>query len=117
MQDSGVMKRLLLLPIGAAVMIALAAPAYADPTPNNDADFLKQLNDAGLTYKDPAQAVAAAKDICDLSDKGTSAADIKTNLEQRNSFSGNAAANFMLISALEYCPKHLGNEGGGPPKS
>jgi hypothetical protein len=107
------MKRLLLLPVTAAAIIATAAPAYADP-PNNDADFLKQLSDAGVSYKDPAQAVEVAKNICDLSDKGTPAADIKKDLEQRNSFSENGAANFIMISALEYCPKHLANEDEAP---
>jgi len=111
------MKRLLML-ISVAALTAMAAPAYADPDsgPNNDADFLKQLTDAGVTYKDPVQAVAVAKDVCDLANKGTSGTDIKTNLEQRNSFSENGAAKFITLAALEYCPKQL-PDGGQPAKS
>jgi hypothetical protein len=105
------MKRLLLMLMSIAATTAMAAPACADPAPNNDADFLKQLTDAGVTYTDPAQAVAAAKNICELADKGTPAADIKKNLEQRNSFSGNGAANFIMLAAAEYCPTQLPDEG------
>ena len=115
MEDLGVMKRLLML-ISAASMIGMAAPAYADPVSDDDAGFLKQLTDAGVTYKDPVRAVAVAKDVCDLANKGTSGTDIKTNLEQRNSFSENGAAKFITLAALEYCPKQL-PDGGQPAKS
>ena len=51
------MKRLLML-LGVAVMTAtVAAPAYADPPSDNDAKFLQELRDAGLTYQDPAVAI------------------------------------------------------------
>ena len=55
------MKRLLML-MSVATMMATAAPAYADPASDNDADFLKQLTAAGVTYQDPAAAIAVAKD-------------------------------------------------------
>ena len=45
------MKRLLML-MSAGSMIAMAAPAYADPP--SDADFISQLKAAGLTDQDPA---------------------------------------------------------------
>jgi hypothetical protein len=118
LQDSGVMKRLLML-VSVAAMTAMAAPAYADPDPDppsaNDAHFLNQLSNAGVTYKDPTQAVAVAKDICDLANKGTPATDIKKDLETRNFFSGNGATNFMMLAAAEYCPKQLPDD-GSPPK-
>jgi hypothetical protein len=111
------MKRLLML-VSVAAMTAMAAPAYADPDTDssggNDAHFLKQLSNAGVTYKDPTQAVAVAKDICDLANKGTPATDIKKDLETRNFFSGNGATNFMMIAAAEYCPKQLPDDGSSP---
>jgi len=117
LQDSENMKRLLML-LSVAAMTAIAAPAYADPDPDssggNDAHFLKQLSNAGVTYKDPTQAVAVAKDICDLANKGTPATDIKKDLETRNFFSGNGATNFMMIAAAEYCPKQLPDDGSSP---
>ncbi|MGA8329904.1 MAG: DUF732 domain-containing protein [Mycobacterium sp.] len=113
------MKRLLML-VSVAAMTAMAAPAYADPDtdspPGNDAHFLKQLSNAGVTYKDPASAVSVAKDVCDLAAKGTPATDIKKDLETRNFFSGNGATNFMMLAAAEYCPKQLPDD-GSPPKS
>ena len=109
------MKRQLML-LSVAATIGVAAPAYADPPPNNDADFLAQLTAAGLSYQDPAQAVAVAKAVCQLVDKGTPDTEIEKNLQLRNpSFSGNGAAKFITLAAGEYCPKYLTGE-GRPPK-
>jgi hypothetical protein len=99
-----------------AAMVAMAAPAYADPASDNDADFLAQLRAAGLTYQDPAAAISAAKDVCDLVDKGTPDTDIVNNLQLRNpGFRGNGAAEFTTLAAGEYCPKYLTGQ-GRPPK-
>jgi hypothetical protein len=115
LKDSATMKRLLML-IGVAIMTTMATPAYADPASDNDADFLKQLRAAGLTYQDPAAAIAVAKDVRDLVDKGTPDTDIVKNLQLRNpQFTGTGAAKFTLIAAGEYCPKYLTGE-GRPPK-
>jgi hypothetical protein len=119
LEDSSTMKRLLML-VGVATMTIVAAPAYADPPtpPNNDADFVQQLHAAGLTYQDPAKAVAVAKNVCDLADKGTAQTDIEKNLQSQNpSFSGNGVRKFVLLAAGEYCPKYSPSEGGGskPP--
>ncbi|WP_292989576.1 DUF732 domain-containing protein [Mycobacterium sp.] len=108
--------RSLLITLGVAGMLVGSAPAHADPPPNNDADFLKQLTAAGLTYQDPAQAVTVAKEVCKLVDKGTPDTDIEKNLKLRNpSFTGNGAAEFITLAAGEYCPKYLTGE-GRPPK-
>jgi|SRR5947209_19776117 len=109
------MKRQLML-LSVAATIAVAAPAYADPPSNDDSDFLAQLTAAGLSYQDPAQAVAVAKAVCQLVDKGTPDTEIEKNLQLRNpSFSGNGAAKFITLAAGEYCPKYLTGE-GRPPK-
>ena len=108
------MKRLLML-MSVATMMATAAPAYADPASDKDADFLKQLTAAGLTYQDPDAAIAVAKDVCDLVDKGTPQSDIEKNLQAQNpSFSGNGVRKFVLLAAAEYCPKYSPSEGGAP---
>jgi Protein of unknown function (DUF732) len=99
------MKRLLML-TSVAAMIGMAAPAYADPS-GNDADFLKHLSSAGLSYQDPDKAVSVAKSVCDLADKGTSGADIVDDLKKENpSFTGDGAAKFTAIAASDYCPKY-----------
>ncbi|MGB6206686.1 DUF732 domain-containing protein [Mycobacterium sp.] len=106
------MRRLLIL-TSVAAMVGAAAPAYADP---KDDDFLSQLRAAGLTYQDPAAAIAVAKDVCALVDKGTPDTEIVNNLQLRNpGFTGHGAAEFTTIAAGEYCPKYLTGE-GRPPK-
>jgi uncharacterized protein DUF732 len=109
------MKRLLMM-TSAAAMIAMAAPAYADPPSDADADFISQLKAAGLTDQDPAAAIAVAKDICSLVDKGTPDTEIESNLMSRNpGLTAHGAAEFMTLAAGEYCPKYLTGQ-GRPPK-
>jgi hypothetical protein len=103
------MKRMLML-LSVASMIGMAAPVYADPPSNDDANFLKQLADSGLTYKDGAQAVAVAKNVCDMADKGTPETDIEKKLQDLNSFSGNGAKKFIVLAANSYCPKQLSED-------
>jgi hypothetical protein len=114
------MKRLLMV-ISVASMIGMAAPVYADPDAasdnNKDAEFLKQVTNAGLTYKEGSQAVAVAKNVCDMADKGTSESEIEKNLVELNSFSGTGARQFMVLAANSYCPKQLTPDDGQPSKA
>jgi hypothetical protein len=108
------MKRLLMLTSVAAMVGMAAAPAYADPS-GNDAEFLKHLKNAGLTYQDPDQAITVAKSVCDLADKGTSGADIVDNLKKQNpGFTGDGASKFTAIAASDYCPKYKASESQSP---
>ncbi|OMC57426.1 hypothetical protein A5747_03420 [Mycobacterium sp. IS-836] len=100
----------------AVVLIGLAAPAYADDGDGADAGtdkaFLAELQQAGLTYQDPNSAVAAGKSVCQLVDEGKSAAEIITELRNRNpSFQGTSAAKFTALAAAAYCPQYM--TGGG----
>jgi hypothetical protein len=107
------MKRLLML-TSVAAMIGLAAPAYADPS-GNDAEFLKHLKNAGLSYQDPDKAISVAKDVCDLADKGTPGTDIVDNLKKQNpDFTGDGAAKFTAIAASDYCPKYATSASQAP---
>ena len=115
------MKRLLML-LSVPTMILVAAPAYADPPSDNDAAFLKELSDSGVSFQDATNTVTVAKDVCDLLDKGTSEADIQKNLGSQNpSLTKNdGAKKFMLLAANSYCPKYLPNDDGSAksvPKS
>ena len=110
------MKRLLML-TSVAAMIGMAAPAYADPS-GNDADFLKHLSSAGLTYQDPDKAISVAKSVCDLADKGTSGKDIVDDLKKENpNFTGDGAAKFTAIAASDYCPKYAVSGSQAPKPS
>jgi hypothetical protein len=102
-------------------MIGIAAPAYADDgdggdTSNddisNDRAFLAELQQAGVAYHDPYNAVTAAKSVCQLVDDGKSAAEIITELRNRNpSFQGTSAAKFTALAAAHFCPQYM--TGGG----
>ena len=112
-ENCRVMKFLLPLTCVAAA-IGIAAPAHADI--NNDQDFLTQLRAADITYKNPELAISAAKSVCSLLDDGSSAAEIVTELRNRNpEFQGAGAAKFTTLSAAHYCPNYLTGSGGPKP--
>ncbi len=99
--------RLVLLMAGAAVVIGTAAPAYADPTPKDQA-FLTALSQAGLTYLNADRAITAGKQVCSLADNGMTGEEIVKNLQDRNpGFQGQGAAKFAAIAASAYCPEKL----------
>ena len=104
----------------AVVLIGIAAPAYADDGDGADVTndvgtdkaFLAELQQAGLTYQDPNNAVAAGKSVCQLVDEGKSVGEIITELRNRNpSFQGTSAAKFTALAAAAYCPQYM--SGGG----
>ncbi len=111
--DNHRVMRLLLALTSVAVVIGLAAPAHADI--NNDQDFLADLIQADITYQDPEHAITAAKSVCEALDGGESAAEIVTELRNRNpAFQGAGAAKFTTLAAAHYCPKYLTGEDRGP---
>ena len=97
--------------LSVAAMIAMAAPAHADPADGgygNDQAFLAALSQAGLTYQDPDRATAAGKKVCDLVNGGMTGVDVVKNLEQYNpGFAGDGAAKFTGIAEEAYCPAAL----------
>jgi uncharacterized protein DUF732 len=109
-----------LLPLAALVAtVALAAPAHADPA---DDAFLAALTNAGITYRDPANAIKAGQKVCDLANSGTSQLDIVRDIRDLNpSFTMTKAAKFANAAASAYCPERLGVSDGGtapdPPSS
>ena len=100
-----------MLPVMAAT-IALAAPARAD---DSDQAFLADLDNAGIHYSDPDQAVTAGKTVCSLKDGGMSDEDVIKNLTEQNpGFVQAKAAKFETIATNDYCPQGVG---GGAPSS
>lgn len=101
----------LLTLFGVSVMIGLAAPAYADPDDGdagNDVGFLGALQQAGITYPSPGQAIGSGRAVCVCLDHGESGLEIIQDVKTHNpAFNMDAAAQFALISAKYYCPHHL----------
>ena len=65
------MRRLLVL-LGIAAAVGVAAPIHADPTsdPRLDANFLDALQRAGVIFNNGASAVNAAKAACAMMNRG-----------------------------------------------
>lgn len=103
---------------GCAVLSGMAAPAYADPAGDAaaDAGFIAALNQAGITYQDPAAAVGVGKRACELMDQGNSQVDVIKSVSASNpGFTVDGAAQFTMIAASAYCPQHLGRQVTPPP--
>ncbi len=102
--------KLLLALLGVSAMIGLAAPAYADPNGGggDDAGFLAALQNAGITYGDPGQAIGSAQAVCTCLDGGESGLELVHDVKTHNpGFNMEAASQFAVISAKYYCPHHL----------
>src|SRR5262249_46383122 len=94
--------KLLLTMTSLAAIIGMAVPAHADST---DDAFIASLNAAGITYSDPAAAVAAAKWVCDKVNGGTDMSDVVKTLTSKNSsLNPDKASKFAAIAANAYCP-------------
>ncbi|KAA1250927.1 DUF732 domain-containing protein [Mycobacterium simiae] len=104
------MKKLLAV-LGVAAAIGLAAPVYADPEEpdgGDDAGFLTALQQVGITYPSPAQAIGSAKAVCGHLDNGLSGLELVHDVKVHNpGLTMDAAAQFAVISAKYYCPQHL----------
>jgi hypothetical protein len=94
---------------GLALIIGLAAPAHADPAdPGVDASFLNALDRAGITYRNGANAVSAAKTACGLMDQGQPELDVIKHVTELNpGFTIAGAAKFTAIASSAYCPQYL----------
>lgn len=95
--------------LGMCTMIGLAASAYADPDDSSDdAGFLNALQQAGITYPSPAQAIGSGRAVCMCLDNGESGLELIHDVKIRNpGFNMDSAAQFAVISAKYYCPHHL----------
>ena len=101
---------MLLALLGVSAMIGLASPAYADPepAPADDAGFLAALQQDGITYPNPAQAIGSARAVCECLDNGESGLELVHDVKSHNpGFTMDAASEFALLAAKYYCPHHL----------
>ncbi|MDI3314995.1 MAG: DUF732 domain-containing protein [Mycobacterium sp.] len=105
------MRLRLTLPI-VVTTIALAAQARAD---DSDQAFVADLDQAGIHYSDPGQAVTAGKTVCSLKGSGMTSDDVITNLTDQNpGLAPEKAAKFATIATNDYCPQDGGNEAANP---
>ncbi|OBA82662.1 hypothetical protein A9W99_11160 [Mycobacterium sp. 1164966.3] len=99
------MKLPILTLAGLAVMLGVAAPAYADST---DDEFIATIQAAGISFPDPVQVIAAGKWVCEKAGQGTQMVDVVKDVQRLNpGLSQEKAAKFTAIAANVYCPKAL----------
>lgn len=93
--------------LGVPAVIALAASAHADPA-NSDTTFLVELRDAGITYSNPTQVIAAGRGVCGMMTDGAQGVQVVNEVASRNpGFTLDGAAVFTRLAATAYCPQHL----------
>ena len=96
---------------GLAVVIAMAAPANAEPnddTRGTDGLFLASLETEGVSFKDGPAAITAGKQSCKFMDQGHSKSEIVESLSSANpGFSAQDATKFATSAAKAYCPQHV----------
>ncbi|MBY0442306.1 MAG: DUF732 domain-containing protein [Mycobacteriaceae bacterium] len=97
----------LLASLGVATALGFATPAHADSA-NNDATFLGALRQAGITYSDPGQVIAAGRGVCGMMADGAQGMQVANEIANRNpGFTLDGAALFTRLAATAYCPQHL----------
>jgi hypothetical protein len=107
--------RLLVTLAAGAIAIGVAVPALADPAdgpqppdPNADANFVASLNKAGMTFRNPSDAVAAGRYACDMMNNGAAETDVVSKLSMLNPGLNNAGAmKFAALASSTYCPDYL----------
>ncbi|GFG65052.1 hypothetical protein MKUB_25420 [Mycobacterium kubicae] len=105
------MLRLLLAPVGVLAVIGLAVPANGEPQ-GDDAAFLAALDNAGIVYNSPGQAIASAKAVCGLMSKGETGLQVVNDIKDQNpGMTLDAAAKFAAVASNTYCPEHLTPKG------
>jgi Protein of unknown function (DUF732) len=106
---------LMLATVAATTGVALAVPALADPAagpvpddPAADAHFLDTLNQAGMTFRNGADAVAAGRMACNMMISGRSEKDVVDELSMRNpGLNSGGAMRFAALASSTYCPDYL----------
>jgi Protein of unknown function (DUF732) len=97
-----------------AVATGLAAPAYADPSP--DATFLTALDKDGITYHSGPEAVAAARQVCDWVNQGQRRSDVIVAVSTSNpGFAMSSAEEFTTLAERAYCSDHPREPAAQPP--
>ena len=97
-----------------AAATGLAAPAHADPSP--DASLLAALDQASIAYHSGADAVAAAKQVCDWINQGQRRSDVIESVSAGNpGFTMSGAAEFTTLAERANCPQHPGEPAAQQP--
>lgn len=99
--------KVLIALLGTFAAIALAALAHAEPE-GDDAAFLANLGNSGITYSSPGAVIASAKAVCGLMGRGETGLQVVSDIKEQNpGMTLDAAATFAALASSAYCPHHL----------
>lgn len=104
--------KLLVTSACAAVAVALAAPASAEPTDpgvlfgdSPDAAFVRALDQIGIQHPNDRQAVDTANNVCQRIHDGFSAFETVEELQKANpGLESSHATAFVKVARTVYCP-------------
>ena len=104
--------RSLAVSVGAITTTALLpAPAHADTIGDS---FLSALNNAGISYDDPGNAVALGQSICPMmAQPGGNFASAASSMAGNNGISADMAGLFTSIAISMYCPSMIDSFANG----
>jgi len=92
-----------LITVGVAALLGLGTPAHADTDP--DAMFLNAIDQAGIEYTDPQEAVSVGREVCNYLHAGHHPDGAARALRISNrSLSVKNSAKFVTFAAVAYCP-------------
>ncbi|WP_420108451.1 DUF732 domain-containing protein [Mycolicibacter arupensis] len=91
---------------GIAILMSPVAPASAEP--DSDALFISAIEQAGIEYTNPADAIAVGREVCDYLGAGhhSDAAARAVRISNR-SMSVKNAARFVTFSQVAFCPDSI----------
>lgn len=92
-----------LISVGATALLGLAAPAHADTDP--DAVFLNAVDQAGIEYTDPQEAIGVGREVCNYLHAGHHPDGAARALRISNrSLSVKNSAKLVTFAEVAYCP-------------
>ncbi|OBF09822.1 DUF732 domain-containing protein [Mycobacterium sp. 852002-10029_SCH5224772] len=102
----------LLAVLAAVSVISFAASAHAEPQ-GDDAAFLANLSNSGITYSNPSQVITSAKAVCGLMGRGETGLQVVSDIKNQNpGMTMDAAAKFAALASSVYCPHHITPKAG-----
>jgi Protein of unknown function (DUF732) len=89
------------------------APASIVSTPDQDNKYIQALNDQGISFANPAAAIANGKTVCDDLRRGVSVPQETAAFRASNPELAEHADAYVTISVHTYCPQNNNLVGGG----
>ncbi|MEB3050109.1 DUF732 domain-containing protein [Mycolicibacter sp. MYC123] len=98
------MKHTLVATLGVSCLLAFAAPAHAET--DTDTFFISAVDEAGIEYTSPQDAIGVAHEVCDYLAGGHRVDGAARALQISNrALSPKKTAKFVTYAQAAYCPE------------